>query len=272
MRSVITTLVLSVILILQSCQSTGSTGLHNRSKTNVYDNYNLGATSSNERTSVRPQPDPEPVKELVQEQATKTVVVRYYLVRKGDTLASISRMTGLSVDEIKRVNYKKSNNLEVGEKIYLPGVKSISADPLKSSSRTVTQRPSSTPKASYTLVRRSSWTSTKVKKNITKMGAVHKITVHHSSESASATNISDKELISRIAKFHRNERKWAAIGYHYIIGRDGRVYEGRPVIYQGAHASGANKNKRTVFNIGKKCVLLCLVEAVCLIYEEYCLA
>ena len=42
-----------------------------------------------------------------------------YRVKKGDTLASISKKTGISVNEIKRINNIHSRRLKVGQKILL---------------------------------------------------------------------------------------------------------------------------------------------------------
>ena len=39
---------------------------------------------------------------------------------------------------------------------------------------------------------------------------------------------------------------WGDIGYHYLIDPDGRVYEGRRLKWQGAHATGSNN----IDNIG----------------------
>ena len=52
-----------------------------------------------------------------------------------------------------------------------------------------------------------------------------------------------------IEKSHQG-RGYACIGYHYLIGRDGTIYQGRPVNYQGAHVSGANPNNIGVSVIG----------------------
>ncbi len=45
-----------------------------------------------------------------------------YTVKKGDSLYSISKLYGTSVDEIKKLNYLKSNNLVVGQVLRIPEV------------------------------------------------------------------------------------------------------------------------------------------------------
>ena len=53
-----------------------------------------------------------------------------------------------------------------------------------------------------------------------------------------------------IERYHRNERKWAGIGYHFLVGHDGSVYEGRPASVQGAHVSRHNKQNLGISMIG----------------------
>ena len=52
-----------------------------------------------------------------------------------------------------------------------------------------------------------------------------------------------------IHRWHK-ERKWDGIGYHYVIERKGKLANGRPEYWQGAHASGHNKNSLGVCLIG----------------------
>ena len=42
-----------------------------------------------------------------------------YTVKKGDTLYSISKKYGLSIEELKKLNNLKSNNLAIGQKLYV---------------------------------------------------------------------------------------------------------------------------------------------------------
>ncbi|MCM8827974.1 MAG: LysM peptidoglycan-binding domain-containing protein [Candidatus Omnitrophica bacterium] len=42
-----------------------------------------------------------------------------YYVKKGDTLASISRKTGITIDELKRLNNLRSSKLAIGQKLVL---------------------------------------------------------------------------------------------------------------------------------------------------------
>jgi N-acetylmuramoyl-L-alanine amidase len=102
----------------------------------------------------------------------------------------------------------------------------------------------------YTLVPRRMWTSQGIKGNNNPMGAVTRITVHHTGEHGSWDDIPDSEIVQRIERYHRDEKGWAAIGYHFLVGKDGKVYEGRPAKYQGAHTSTQNENNLGVSVIG----------------------
>ncbi|NQZ57666.1 MAG: N-acetylmuramoyl-L-alanine amidase [Lentisphaeraceae bacterium] len=171
----------------------------------------------------------------------RTVTAKYYIVKKGDTLSSISRMSGRSIDYIKKNNYLRSSNLKVGQKLFLPGVTSLKRIP-----RTITPITSSKLK----IVRRSQWAKHSIKGNISPMGAIKKITVHHTDDGPKLSKMSDLKFLRGIENYHRNTKGWATIGYHFVIGRDGRIYEGRPIKYQGAHASPNNSNNLGISLIG----------------------
>lgn len=102
----------------------------------------------------------------------------------------------------------------------------------------------------YVVVKRSSWTNQPVKGNNNPMGAITRITVHHTGEHGNWADLPDVEIVQRIESYHRNEKDWAAIGYHFLVGKDGRIYEGRPVKYQGAHVSTQNENNLGISVIG----------------------
>lgn len=48
--------------------------------------------------------------------------------------------------------------------------------------------------------------------------------------------------VEQVRKWHVVDRGWAAIGYHYLITRDGQVHTGRPIGRTGAHVKGRNAN------------------------------
>ena len=170
-----------------------------------------------------------------------------YTVARGDTLSSISRRSRLSVSTIIRVNDLASNAIFPGMLITLPGVSYMGKDPLSIPDEPIEETISN---YDYRIVRRSSWTKQSVRSNNRILGSVNRITIHHTGEHGDIAKLPDLEVVKRIENYHRNERKWAAIGYHFLIGRNGIVYEGRPARYQGAHTRSNNRNNLGISMIG----------------------
>ena len=96
------------------------------------------------------------------------------------------------------------------------------------------------PEADYEIIPRASWGAAPLRDNHDPMAGVRRITVHHTAELPAMSERSDAELVKGVQRFHQDDRGWADIGYHYLLGRDGRVYEGRELHVQGAHAGGGN--------------------------------
>lgn len=101
------------------------------------------------------------------------------------------------------------------------------------------------------LVRRNVWSKgNPVPSLMDRMLPIDKITVHHDGMSA-FLNTSESAAAARIEAIRRSHRNnnWGDIGYHYLIDPNGRVWEGRPLSWQGAHVRDHNQG-----NIGI-CVL-----------------
>ena len=47
-------------------------------------------------------------------------------------------------------------------------------------------------------------------------------------------------------------RGWDGIGYHWVIGRDGELWSGRPEYWQGAHVAGHNHHSVGVCLVGRE--------------------
>ena len=54
---------------------------------------------------------------------------------------------------------------------------------------------------------------------------------------------------AEIDRWHK-QRGWKGIGYHYVIGRDGSVEQGRPIEQVGAHCAGRNAHSIGICYIG----------------------
>ncbi len=107
---------------------------------------------------------------------------------------------------------------------------------------------SSTPWGSLAVEPRASWRPRREdRRNLDPMQRPRRVTIHHSamyfrSEAPQAA----ASQIARIQREHMGNRRYGDIGYHFLIDPSGRVWEGRELRWQGAHARGSNN----VANIG----------------------
>ncbi len=177
----------------------------------------------------------------------------WYSVAPGDTLSSIARRSAVDVTVIARANGLSGPQLQPGSRLWLPGASTMAEDALTQGDGPDVDDPDAPLRphpGTYDLVKREEWTTARIKGNNYLMGGVDRITVHHTGEHPGMEGIPEIEVIQRIERYHRDERHWAAIGYHYLVGKTGKVYEGRPVKYQGAHVSGANEHNLGISVIG----------------------
>ena len=78
----------------------------------------------------------------------------------------------------------------------------------------------------------------------------NRITVHHSAMSSGSIHGANvhavASLLQKIQGEHMSGNGWGDIGYHYLIDPDGRVYEGRRLEFQGAHAGNHDLNHKNI--------------------------
>ncbi|MHC5115212.1 MAG: peptidoglycan recognition protein family protein [Planctomycetota bacterium] len=83
------------------------------------------------------------------------------------------------------------------------------------------------------------------------MAPIRYITIHHDGmspfhgDSAGAAG----SRLDAIRRAHRSKH-WGDIGYHYAVDRSGRVWEGRPLRYQGAHVKNHNPGNIGIVVLG----------------------
>jgi hypothetical protein len=97
----------------------------------------------------------------------------------------------------------------------------------------------------FALIRRDQWGARPARDNMTPLkGTWSRITVHHSAEGSSdpkGGSFEDSaETLRLIQKFHMEDpgHRWGDIGYHFLVDGAGRIFEGRELAWQGAHAGG----------------------------------
>lgn len=82
------------------------------------------------------------------------------------------------------------------------------------------------------------------------IGPITRITIHHDAiPSTSLRTMSDSVRRLNSIRNSHVQRGWADIGYHYAVDPSGRVWEGRPIRWQGAHVQDNNEN-----NLGIVCM------------------
>ncbi len=111
--------------------------------------------------------------------------------------------------------------------------------------------PSRSPRrvASFTFRSRAEWGAHKTKPNANAMTTVNALTIHHSGEENPVPLANPSEVRAHLLKLqHYSQRRqgWADIGYHFLIDPRGDIWEGRSLIYQGAHAGNSRLNKGNI--------------------------
>ncbi len=90
------------------------------------------------------------------------------------------------------------------------------------------------------LVSRAQWGAQPLRANHDPLGPITRLTLHHTDEHPGMCGRPDADVVRAIQAYHQDGRGWADIGYHYLVGHDGAVYEGRSLAAQGAHSGGEN--------------------------------
>lgn len=115
-----------------------------------------------------------------------------------------------------------------------------------------TPQPSPQPALPNGVIPRTEWThATPVASLMNPMLPVKYITVHHDGMTPFTTDDmkSSAGRIETIRNGHRGNG-WGDIGYHFVIDRDGRVWEGRAINYQGAHVKNWNEGNLGICCLG----------------------
>ena len=76
-------------------------------------------------------------------------------------------------------------------------------------------------------------------RNCTATHTPSRITIHHT-ETPNQDGLSVPARLRQIQNYHIDVRGWCDIGYHFLVGSDGNIYQGRNETVVGAHVSGAN--------------------------------
>lgn len=145
-----------------------------------------------------------------------------YTVKVGDTLTSISKLSGVPVSEIREDNNLNNDLIKSGDILKLSGIKEL---------------PKSLNEELH-IISRQDWGAKKAS-TIDQALPYKRITVHHTTDNAEFVK-TDVEFLRLVQKHHQKTNGWADIGYHFLIGQQGLIYEGRSLDSIGAHVRGKN--------------------------------
>ncbi|XP_014482419.1 PREDICTED: peptidoglycan-recognition protein SC2-like [Dinoponera quadriceps] len=76
------------------------------------------------------------------------------------------------------------------------------------------------------------------------------VVLHHSTGANCDTQAICQLRIRGFQNYHMNSKGWADIGYNFIVGEDGNIYEGRGWGKQGAHSKPFNNKSIGICVIG----------------------
>ena len=82
------------------------------------------------------------------------------------------------------------------------------------------------------------------------LGPVTRMAIHHT-ETPTDDTMSPEARLRQIQSYHMDVNGWCDVGYHYLVSRDGRAWEGRPAARLGAHAGGANTGNLGIAIVGR---------------------
>lgn len=72
------------------------------------------------------------------------------------------------------------------------------------------------------------------------------VVIHHSA----MYGADDLQSVLYIHDLHREDRGWADIAYHFLIGKSGAIFQGRPLHVRGTHVAGHNTGTAGVCLLG----------------------
>ncbi|CAM9685358.1 peptidoglycan-recognition protein SC2-like [Lampetra fluviatilis] len=97
------------------------------------------------------------------------------------------------------------------------------------------------------IVSRSGW-GARSPNGITSMPVpVYYFIIHHTATPTCSDEAACSARVRSIQNYHMDSNGWSDIGYSFLVGGDGNVYEGRGWDRQGAHTSGYNTHLAASF-------------------------
>lgn len=123
--------------------------------------------------------------------------------------------------------------------------------PVGTSARGLAARPRGTgARSAPKIVSRIEWRATPtILKRTEPMGAPTRLTLHHTAD-LKPVGTSFADVAERMRAYQNGHNGaghfWADIGYHFVVDKQGRIWEGRPLVYQGAHGGSDAANSQNI--------------------------
>ncbi|XP_026231734.1 peptidoglycan recognition protein 5 [Anabas testudineus] len=81
-------------------------------------------------------------------------------------------------------------------------------------------------------------------------GSAQRVIIHHTAFPSCTSLTECKDQLISIQRLHMQERGFDDIGYNFLVGRDGTVFEGRGWGVAGAHSKGNNHDSLGIAFMG----------------------
>lgn len=99
------------------------------------------------------------------------------------------------------------------------------------------------------IIPRAEWGARPPQGTLTPQTVVNQIFVHHTVFPAlnpTATRAEEEERMRALQRFHQDSRGYTDVAYQAIVFPSGRIYEGRPLNFVGAHTLNQNSTSKAV--------------------------
>lgn len=118
---------------------------------------------------------------------------------------------------------------------------------------TRTTPPPAARNAEPVIMKRGAWTSAApIQTRLNPMNGINRITIHH--EGWTPVSFEDQQTtatrLEMIRRSHLDRMTAGDIGYHFVVDRAGRVWQGRSLTYQGAHVKDSNPHNMGIMVLG----------------------
>ncbi|KAM4567192.1 peptidoglycan recognition protein 5 [Odontesthes bonariensis] len=103
---------------------------------------------------------------------------------------------------------------------------------------------------SVNIVSRLQWGAADAKQKETMKGSPRRVVIHHTALQNCKGLGGCRDLVVSIQRMHMSERQFDDIGYNFLVGGDGTVFEGRGWGVVGAHTKGHNNDSLGIAFMG----------------------